>query len=354
MSFKVEDLRRLIAEALGNAYKVLGVPKNASQDEIKSAFRKLVATMHPDKNPGNQAIADRFKKMSAAYNAISDADKRKVYDLKGDRFVDDDGPVGTPRPGPTTTNAPKPPPKSDFRQQAADEKARWEQQRKSKDGGPDYWQRQRAREEEKRAHQSTSMPTERIFTNTRGTSNKFWSVTPRSSSNGKFAAEVRWGRIGSTGQYKVHSFPSRESMISWVNIMIDSKLRKGYRETTAQRQAPPPPPKNEPPKAEPKRPGSEAKTAPKPPGTVKSYRIYGKKGSAPVHTRVGGKVYAPHKSTRFKNGDKANVGVGSDGRISVNNPDNNWTQTWDPTSESVNHLIDHMVVQHLVEVCFRR
>lgn len=343
MSFKVEDLRRLIAEAFGNAYRILGVNPESTQDEIKSAFRKLVATMHPDKHPGNQEIADRFKKMSAAYNALNPNNRAK-YDLKGDNFVDGDGPTAGPRPSGSPRPPPPPPPRP-------------EPQRKSKDGGPDYWERQRQQrardaEEEQRQARSRANP-ERIFINTRGTSNKFWAVTPRTNAHGMFA-DVRWGRIGSAGQSKTHGFPSLASMTAWINMMIDSKLNKGYRERDSGHRAPPPP-REQPKAAEPpKRPGSEAKTAPKPPGTVKSYRIYGKKGSAPVHTRVGGKVYAPHKSTRFKNGDKANVGVGSDGRISVNNPDNNWTQTWDPTTESVNHLIDHMVVQHLIEVCFKR
>ena len=64
-------------------YKILGVDKSASQDEIKKAFRKLANKYHPDKNPGNKEAEEKFKEATEAYEVLSDADKRRNYDQFG-------------------------------------------------------------------------------------------------------------------------------------------------------------------------------------------------------------------------------------------------------------------------------
>jgi molecular chaperone DnaJ len=61
-------------------YQVLGVAKNASQAEIKKAYRKLAQKYHPDANPGDASAEDRFKEISAAYDVVGDEEKRKQYD----------------------------------------------------------------------------------------------------------------------------------------------------------------------------------------------------------------------------------------------------------------------------------
>jgi molecular chaperone DnaJ len=61
-------------------YAVLGVAKNASQAEIRKAYRKLAQKLHPDANPGDKAAEERFKEMSAAYAVLGDEAKRKEYD----------------------------------------------------------------------------------------------------------------------------------------------------------------------------------------------------------------------------------------------------------------------------------
>ena len=84
-------------------YKTLGVSKDASQADIKKAYRKLARENHPDSNPGNKAAEDRFKEVSEAYAVLSSADKRKEYDeqrtLFGQFKGGFQGPPGYGQPG---------------------------------------------------------------------------------------------------------------------------------------------------------------------------------------------------------------------------------------------------------------
>lgn len=61
-------------------YQTLGVSKDAPEKEIKKAYRKLAAELHPDKNPGNTVAEEKFKEISAAYDVLGDTSKRKEYD----------------------------------------------------------------------------------------------------------------------------------------------------------------------------------------------------------------------------------------------------------------------------------
>ncbi len=64
-------------------YEVLGVSKNASDDEIKKAYRKLAVKYHPDKNPGDKEAEEKFKEISEAHEVLSDKQKRARYDQFG-------------------------------------------------------------------------------------------------------------------------------------------------------------------------------------------------------------------------------------------------------------------------------
>jgi len=68
---------------MSTLYDSLGVAKGASQDEIKKAYRKLVRQHHPDRNPGDAAAEAKFKEVQAAYDVLSDPEKRKQYDRYG-------------------------------------------------------------------------------------------------------------------------------------------------------------------------------------------------------------------------------------------------------------------------------
>ena len=64
-------------------YEVLGVPRNASEQEIKSAYRKLALKHHPDRNQGNKDAEEKFKEAAEAYSVLCDAQKRQRYDAYG-------------------------------------------------------------------------------------------------------------------------------------------------------------------------------------------------------------------------------------------------------------------------------
>ena len=67
-------------------YSVLGVPRTATEKEIRTAYRKLARQHHPDVNPGDASAEARFREINAAYEVLSDAEKRKKYDKYGDKW----------------------------------------------------------------------------------------------------------------------------------------------------------------------------------------------------------------------------------------------------------------------------
>ena len=78
-------------------YEIIGVPKNATEDEIKKSYRKLALKYHPDRNPDDKEAEKNFKEAAEAYSVLSDSSKRSRYDQYGHAGVgmgDAGGPGG--------------------------------------------------------------------------------------------------------------------------------------------------------------------------------------------------------------------------------------------------------------------
>jgi DnaJ-class molecular chaperone len=87
-------------------YEVLGVKRDASDDEVKKAYRKLARKFHPDLNPGDKTAEDRFKKLQEAYDVLSDAENRKLYDQYGENWRAVKAGAGAPPPPGRSTQGP--------------------------------------------------------------------------------------------------------------------------------------------------------------------------------------------------------------------------------------------------------
>src|SRR6201986_5340130 len=78
-------------------YETLSIPRAASEEDIRKAYRKLARKYHPDLNPGDKAAEDRFKNVQEAYDVLSDTKKRQMYDQVG--YYSDSGFPGPPPGG---------------------------------------------------------------------------------------------------------------------------------------------------------------------------------------------------------------------------------------------------------------
>src|ERR1044071_7321521 len=80
-------------------YEVLGVKREASEDEIKKAYRKLARKFHPDLNPDDKTAEEQFKLLQEAYDVLSDPENRKLYDQYGENWRAVKAGGGGPPPG---------------------------------------------------------------------------------------------------------------------------------------------------------------------------------------------------------------------------------------------------------------
>ena len=152
---------------------------------------------------------------------------------------------------------------------------------------------------------------------------------------------VGYGRIGSSGQVNNETFSDEFAAIRFMRNRIEQKLGKGYVERSSPGSAGTPPPKAAPPPSAspPRQPSS--RTASK-----TTYKIYGRKGQAPAHTRYQGKVYVAAADTKFKAGDQATVATGNDGRLSVHDTKTGHTQHW--YAEALERLVVDLILDELL------
>src|SRR5882672_5275534 len=80
-----------MAASTRDFYEVLGVDRGCNDEELKRAYRKMALKFHPDRNPGDKQSEERFKEASAAYQVLSDADRRAQYDRFGHAAFDGGG-----------------------------------------------------------------------------------------------------------------------------------------------------------------------------------------------------------------------------------------------------------------------
>ena len=343
MQCSVQQLRELISEAIRKAYEILGVDQAATPEQIKKAYLKKAVQLHPDRNTGQDTAAEMVK-VNVAYGLLSDPDKKRKYDVAGDKTLGDVGSSGglggssdwwtrkptEKKPQSTSSwaddwmkkNGP-PPPKTDA-EWAAEEARKW------REG------------EQVRKQQQSSFVGRQYFTYSRGSSNKFWWVE-RAGARGTVVT-VGYGRLGSLPKIKDKIFKTPMMAQRFVQDKILEKMKKGYvqsdapwsrpsEEEYARKSASQPQQRSAP-----SQKSSTAKGSPK-----STYKIYGRRGQAPVHTRFKGQVYSAAPGTKFRNGDQASVSVGADGKLNVKDPKTGHTQNWD-TSESVfQKLVDDMM-----------
>lgn len=88
-----------VAKAGRDYYDLLGVPRDADVSVIKKSYRRLAKLYHPDKNPGDKKVEDKFKGISKAYEVLADPEKRQVYDQFGEEGLKQNGGGGPRGPG---------------------------------------------------------------------------------------------------------------------------------------------------------------------------------------------------------------------------------------------------------------
>lgn len=321
MQLGLDDIRRLIREAILDAYKVLGLSSNATEDDIKKAYRNLALRFHPDRNPGKDTTEDMVN-INKAKDRLLNPTERFRYGAQFQGYV---------RPGsaphvepPTPATSQRTPGAPDPQRRDADDRD-WQGSRRTRD----------------------SMRTERYLEFVSGSSKKFWYAAAVPRPDGSAVMRTRWGRIGSRGQINEKRYVTMTRARQVVSILVGGKIAKGY----VEKPVPPgfhdvsqPKPKAKPPAGNAPRPDKDA------------YKVYPFRGHRRV-VRVGGKLYGTQPGgglkdggqTRFNANDRVKVSP-KDGRMGVSSGDH--SQTWDPVDEA-RELIDALVCEAIARIAVR-
>ena len=91
---KFDLYNKLTSNFRRDFYGILGVSRSSSTNQIKKAYRRLAKEMHPDRNPDDPDANEKFQELSSAYEALSDPEKRKLYDKCGEECLKKEGQMG--------------------------------------------------------------------------------------------------------------------------------------------------------------------------------------------------------------------------------------------------------------------
>lgn len=365
----IKYLRKLISEALINAYKILGVSQNATPEEIKLAFRKKAMETHPDKHPGDPSALENSQQVSLAYGLLSNPVKRSKLDNELRYYA------GQTTPGASSAGSRRGPEQEYYDWSTADRarQAQVKKEREERNTARAGWKeraRRAAAERQARAQQAAQAEHQarkereaqsyarqpknaqnspwRYYINTTNGSRKFWGWSVQEISDSKVLILIKYGRIGATGTTKTHTFFSIQKANSFISKLAYKKRIKGYRlydrdpsdGTTASSYT-----------------QSQAKSAyekakqdePKPSSddtsdATKTYKVYPR----PTHLRYKTKKYVADTNTKFTPDQRVNVSQKDADNVSVKDPNSDHTQTW--KHESVKSIINHIIAEHIVRL----
>lgn len=366
IDMRIEEIRRLINEAMANAYEILGVPRHATAEQVKSAFRQKAMETHPDKNPGDPTALERSQQVSLAYGILSNPRQRARLDNELAYYG---GASQTPRASQQTHEDPWAKARREWEQNRSSpppgqqRKAQWRQNVKARQA-----RQARARDQKAKANNSQASSAGDYvfggwkyyvflgsehrsddFGGSSWKSRKFWGYKiDQSLLDGKpGSVHVKWGKIGTPGQTLAHMFGGMYSVNVWIQKMRRSKLQKGYRSAVSD-----PTKSEEKNTTQTKQQQSKTQAGPTSKGPSnkdtstgeKTYRVYG----SPTHIRYKTKMYKAIPGTKFKKNDRARVSQSGEKSINVKDQNSDHTQTW--RQEAIASVIDRLVIEHIVDV----